>query len=151
MVFLSPPSLRWSKSDWDRSTRWLRRGIGRPPSRSGCSIRSTRTCLPASWESRWPAWAWAGWANRWSANGWSRGERLMMANVLDLEDKSARQVMVPRRDTAFLRTRRPLPEKPRVVTESRHPRGPLCDGDLDRVVGMVHPQDLLNAVTSREE
>ena len=37
----------------------------------------------------------------------SRRERLMMENVLDLEEKVTRQVMVPRRDIVFLNTRRP--------------------------------------------
>lgn len=78
----------------------------------------------------------------------SRRERLMMENVLDLEDKVARQVMVPRRDILFLSTRRALADNLKIVTESRHTRFPLCDGDLDRVVGMVHSKDLLNAVTS---
>lgn len=81
----------------------------------------------------------------------SRRERLMMENVLDLEEKAARQVMVPRRDIIFLSTRRTLQENLRTVTESRHTRFPLCDGDLDRVVGMVHSKDLLTTVTSGQQ
>ncbi len=81
----------------------------------------------------------------------SRRERLMMENVLDLEDKVVRQVMVPRRDIVYLSTRRPLAENMKIVSESRHTRFPLCDGDLDRVIGMVHSKDLLNAVMSGQQ
>lgn len=78
----------------------------------------------------------------------SRRERLMMENVLDLENKVARQVMVPRRDIIYLSTRRSFQENLALVAESRHTRFPLCDGDLDRVIGMVHAKDLLAAVTT---
>lgn len=81
----------------------------------------------------------------------SRRERLMMENVLDLEDKVCRQIMVPRRDIVYLSTRRSLQDNLRTVSESRHTRFPLCDGDLDRVVGMVHSKDLLNSVVSGEQ
>jgi CBS domain containing-hemolysin-like protein len=81
----------------------------------------------------------------------SRRERLMMENVLDLENKVARQVMVPRRDIVYLNARRSWDENLRLVAESRHTRFPLCDGDLDRVIGMVHTKDLLDAVTDNDE
>jgi CBS domain containing-hemolysin-like protein len=80
----------------------------------------------------------------------SRRERLMMENVLDLENKVARQVMVPRRDIILLNTRKPLEENLRIVTESRHTRFPLCDGELDRLVGMVHSKDLLREISQGE-
>ncbi len=81
----------------------------------------------------------------------SRREKLMMENVLDLEDKVARQVMVPRRDIVFLNTRRTPEENLATVSESKYTRFPLCDGDLDRVVGMVHTKDLLSTVVGGEE
>lgn len=78
----------------------------------------------------------------------SRRERLMMENVLDLEDKVTRQVMVPRRDIVFLSTRRSPQENLNVISESQYTRFPLCDGDLDRVIGMVHTKDVLGAIAS---
>src|SRR4029079_2539489 len=78
----------------------------------------------------------------------SRRERLMMENVLDLEDKVTRQVMVPRRDIVFLSTRRTAKENLDVISESQYTRFPLCDGDLDRVVGMVHTKDVLGAIAA---
>lgn len=76
----------------------------------------------------------------------SRRERLMMENVLDLEEKITRQVMVPRRDVMFLNTRRPGKENLEIIADSQYTRFPLCDGDLDRVVGMVHTKDVLGAI-----
>lgn len=76
----------------------------------------------------------------------SRRERLMMENVLDLEDKVTRQVMVPRRDVVTLNTRRSMAENLQTISESEYTRFPLCDGDLDRVVGMVHTKDVLGAM-----
>jgi CBS domain containing-hemolysin-like protein len=78
----------------------------------------------------------------------SRRERLMMENVLDLEDKVTRQVMVPRRDIITLNTRRSIQENLQTISESQYTRFPLCDGDLDRVVGMVHAKDVLGAITA---
>lgn len=78
----------------------------------------------------------------------SRRERLMMENVLDLEEKITRQVMVPRRDVVYLNTRRPINENLQIIAESQYTRFPLCDGDLDRVVGMVHTKDVLGAIAS---
>jgi len=77
----------------------------------------------------------------------SRRERLMMENVLDLEDKVTRQVMVPRRDIVFLSTRRSAEENLNTIAESQYTRFPLCDGDLDRVIGMVHTKDVLGAIS----
>ena len=76
----------------------------------------------------------------------SRRERLMMENVLDLEEKITRQVMVPRRDIVFLNTRRTSQENLQVIADSQYTRFPLCDGDLDRVIGMVHTKDVLGAI-----
>lgn len=75
----------------------------------------------------------------------SRRERLMMENVLDLEDKVVRQVMVPRRDIVYLNTRKSITDNLELISDSRHTRFPLCDGELDRVVGMVHTKDVLIA------
>lgn len=78
------------------------------------------------------------------------GERLIMENVLNLEDKRARQVMVPRNDVVFLSTNRSLEENYRVVAESGHTRFPLCEGDLDKVIGMVHAKSLLQRLMSKK-
>jgi len=86
-----------------------------------------------------------------SADGGSLsvGERLIMENVLNLEDKRARQVMVPRSDVVYLSTARSLEENYRTVVESGHTRFPLCDGDLDHVLGAIHTKTLLQRMINK--
>jgi len=81
----------------------------------------------------------------------SRRERLMMENVLDLEDKVARQVMVPRRDVVFLNSRKSSEENLAIIADSKYTRFPFCDGELDRVVGMIHTKDVLNSIANGDK
>jgi len=75
----------------------------------------------------------------------SRSERVMIENVLNLEEKTARRIMVPRPDIAYLSLARPLEENLRVARTAGHTRFPLCEDDLTTVVGMIHVKDLFRA------
>ena len=65
-----------------------------------------------------------------------------MENVLDLEEKVARRYMLPRNQIVYLNQHDERETKLRVVAESGHTRFPLCDEDLDQIVGIVHVKDL---------
>src|SRR5262249_58235169 len=75
----------------------------------------------------------------------SRNERMMIENVLNLEEKTARRVMVPRPDIVYLSLSRPLEENLRVARQAGHTRYPLCEDDLTTVIGMIHVKDLFRA------
>lgn len=75
----------------------------------------------------------------------SEEKRGLLANVFELFDRVARQVMVPRADVVFLSTTRGLAENLATARSSGHTRFPLCDGDLDRILGVVHIKDLFRA------
>lgn len=75
----------------------------------------------------------------------SRRERVMIENVLELEEKNARRVMVPRPDIVYLSLARPLEENLRLARQAGHTRYPLCEEDLASVIGMVHVKDLYRA------
>lgn len=75
----------------------------------------------------------------------SRNERLMIENVLNLEDKTARRVMVPRPDVVYLSLARPLEDNLRIARQAGHTRFPLCEDDLTHVIGMIHVKDLFRA------
>lgn len=75
----------------------------------------------------------------------SRSERVMIENVLNLEEKTARRVMVPRPDIVYLSLSRPLEDNLRVARQAGHTRYPLCEDDLTTVVGMIHVKDLFRA------
>ncbi|HEU5118122.1 MAG TPA: hemolysin family protein [Isosphaeraceae bacterium] len=78
----------------------------------------------------------------------SRHERLMIENVLSLEEKTARRVMVPRPDVVYLSLARPLEDNLRVARQTGHTRFPLCEEDLTTVLGMIHVKDLFRASQS---
>lgn len=78
----------------------------------------------------------------------SRNERVMIENVLNLEEKTARRVMVPRPDVVYLSLARSLEDNLRVARQAGHTRYPLCEDDLTTVVGMIHVKDLFRAGAS---
>jgi CBS domain containing-hemolysin-like protein len=75
----------------------------------------------------------------------SRNERMMIENVLNLEEKTARRVMVPRPDIAYLSLARPLEENLRIARQAGHTRFPLCEDDLSTVIGMIHVKDVFRS------
>src|SRR6185295_1976466 len=70
--------------------------------------------------------------------------RELLDNVFELSHRVARQIMLPRQDVVYLSTTRPLGENLRLARRTGHTRFPLCDGDLDHVVGLVHIKDLFH-------
>ena len=79
----------------------------------------------------------------------SRRERVMIENVLNLEEKTARRIMVPRPDVVYLSLSRPVEDNLRTVRQAGHTRYPLCEeDDLTTVKGIIHVKDLLRAYTS---
>jgi len=78
-------------------------------------------------------------------------ERRMLENVLDLEDKIARRHMVRRGQVVYLNRHDPMQKKLEIASQSGHTRFPLCEGDLDHVVGIVHIKDVFNATSRGDE
>ena len=77
-------------------------------------------------------------------------EAEIMENVLALHDKTAKQIMIPRTAVVYLSTTNTFTENLQITLESQHTRYPLCTGDLDHVIGMVHIKDILAAKTRGE-
>jgi CBS domain containing-hemolysin-like protein len=78
-------------------------------------------------------------------------ERLIMENVLDLEEKTARSCMLPRDQVVIIDRTEPIDEQLETAVESGHTRLPLCDEDLEHVVGIVHLKDLFKAVATGQK
>ncbi len=72
----------------------------------------------------------------------SNQKRELLDNIFELSHRVARQIMLPRQDVIYLSTSRSLAENLRLARRSGHTRFPLCEGDLDHVVGLVHIKDL---------
>jgi CBS domain containing-hemolysin-like protein len=71
-----------------------------------------------------------------------RDERLMIERVFDFPDRIVRQIMVPSTEVVFIDVRRSVEENLEIARRHQHTRYPLCDGALDRVLGLVHVKDL---------
>jgi len=69
--------------------------------------------------------------------------QLMLESVLDFGDRSVRQVMVPSGEVGFLDAELSFEENLKRARAYRHTRFPLCEGSLDRVIGIVHVKDFL--------
>jgi CBS domain containing-hemolysin-like protein len=75
-------------------------------------------------------------------SGVSKQTRELLDNIFELKHRVARQIMIPRQDVVYLSTTRTMAENLRNARRSGHTRFPLCEGDLDHVVGLVHIKDL---------
>jgi putative hemolysin len=70
-------------------------------------------------------------------------EQLMVERVFRLADRNVSAVMTLRRDIVWLEINDPWQENQRKIQAASHSRFPVCDGDLDRVLGVLHSKDLL--------
>ncbi len=66
----------------------------------------------------------------------------MLEQVLDFAERSVRQVMVPSVEVKYLDTQKSIEDNLRTARSESHTRFPLCDGSLDKVVGLVNVKDL---------
>src|ERR1700754_2670676 len=73
----------------------------------------------------------------------SDDQRVLLANILKLRDKTVRDVMVPRVDIVGMSADTPLDEVVRLIQTEAHSRYPVFRESLDDVIGMVHIKDVL--------
>ena len=74
-------------------------------------------------------------------------EKDMLEAVFELEERRAREVMVPRPDVISLPAGMPLSELFSVTAQGKHTRYPVHEDDsTDRIVGAVHIGDVMRAV-----
>jgi CBS domain containing-hemolysin-like protein len=74
-------------------------------------------------------------------------EKDMLEAVFELEERRAREVMVPRPDVLSLPAGMPLDELFSVTAQGKHTRYPVHEDDsTDRIVGAVHIGDVMRAV-----
>lgn len=78
-------------------------------------------------------------------------ERLIMENALDLGEKTSRSCMLPRDRIVIIDRTDPVEKQLATAAESGHSRLPLCDEDLEHVVGIIHLKDLFRAMASGEQ
>ncbi|MEW5959592.1 MAG: hemolysin family protein, partial [Chloroflexota bacterium] len=70
-------------------------------------------------------------------------EKEMIYSIFDLDDTSAREVMVPRIDIVAVEAQTPVMEALDVILAAGHSRLPVFVDNIDNVVGILYAKDLL--------
>ena len=78
-------------------------------------------------------------------------KRRMLHGVFDLSAIRVRDVMVPRTEVVGVPSDFSFDDVIQLVSSARHSRFPVYDGDLDRVVGVIHSKEILNYLDKPEE
>jgi CBS domain containing-hemolysin-like protein len=74
----------------------------------------------------------------------SKGKANLLANAFEFGGLKVRQIMTPRPEVDFLTITQPIGDILRTVKNSAFTRLPLCENDLDHVIGQIHMKDLFN-------
>ncbi len=74
----------------------------------------------------------------------AQGHERILTSAFEFGDLKVRQIMTPRTEVDYLLLDQPIDDVLRIVRKSTFTRLPLCDGDIDHVVGLVHMKDLFN-------
>lgn len=73
----------------------------------------------------------------------SSNHQQMLLNILDLEQGSIDDVMVPRQDIVGIDLAEPWEDTIQRLSETVHTRLPIWDGDLENMVGLLHVRSIL--------
>lgn len=71
-------------------------------------------------------------------------EKRMIDGVLRLADRTVRAIMTPRPEVIWLDTNESLESLLDKIQSAGHSRYPVCRGDVEDIVGIVHTRDLLD-------
>ncbi len=78
-------------------------------------------------------------------------KRRMLHGVFDLSEIRVRDVMVPRTEVVGIEVNASFAEVVEMAAQARHSRFPVYEGDLDRVVGIIHSKDILSYLNRSED
>lgn len=78
-------------------------------------------------------------------------ERRIIHGAVELSQITVRAIMVPRVQIQYLKITTSLEEAYQVVSDNAHTRLPVCDDDLDSIVGILHVKDLIRPLSGLME
>jgi len=81
----------------------------------------------------------------------ARGEREMIAGVIEFADKVAREVMIPRTDMVCVPAEATLEQVARLSQERGYSRLPVYEDNVDHIVGIVYAKDMVSALSLAPE
>ena len=70
-------------------------------------------------------------------------EHQMIHGIIEIGDKTVREIMIPRTDIVAVDREAQLRDIVRLFKQHRHTRMPVFEHDIDHVVGLIHTKDLL--------
>ncbi|WP_282924162.1 hemolysin family protein [Mediterraneibacter massiliensis] len=70
-------------------------------------------------------------------------EREMIDSVFAFDDRTAREIMVPRREVYTLDIEEPLEHVLDEILETRHTRIPVYEENIDNIIGILHVKDVM--------
>lgn len=73
-----------------------------------------------------------------------KSEGKLLKSAMEFSERRVRQIMTPRTHVDFLLLGQSVREILGVVQRTQFTRLPLCDKDLDHVIGLIHMKDLFN-------
>lgn len=74
-------------------------------------------------------------------------EREMIHSIIEFTDTVAREIMTPRTDINSVEVTADAAELVQMIRETGHSRIPIYEDTIDRILGIVHAKDLLNAIS----
>jgi CBS domain containing-hemolysin-like protein len=77
------------------------------------------------------------------SGGISAPRKELIEGVFQFSKRTAKQIMVPRTDVHVLSVTNSIEQNLEIIRSTRHTRYPLCEGDLDRTIGLIHVKDIL--------
>jgi CBS domain containing-hemolysin-like protein len=83
-----------------------------------------------------------------ASGGVEEEERRMIRGIIDLEDKTAREIMVPRIDVAGAEIDNTVGDVAALINERGFSRIPIFRENIDDIVGIVYAKDLLRSVSN---
>jgi len=72
----------------------------------------------------------------------SQVAQLILKNTLMMRELVVEDVLLPRNQVKYFDLNQPLSENLKMAKETGHTRFPLCYGDLDRCLGLIHIKDI---------
>jgi len=75
----------------------------------------------------------------------------MIENVLELSETTAGEIMTPRTDIVAVEVKSDLQEVLRTITDAGHTRVPVCEKNIDNIIGLIYAKDLLGEIGKSPE
>ncbi|WP_026368920.1 hemolysin family protein [Aminiphilus circumscriptus] len=77
-------------------------------------------------------------------------EKDLIERIIDLGERTVGRVMTPRTRVVWIDVEEPGPETFDLILQSGYSRFPVCAGNLDKVLGVVHVKDVLRSEMGRD-